>query len=43
MRLPELSRKMLQRILNFIAKIFGIRKKPSLPKKEAGDDIYPMW
>jgi hypothetical protein len=33
---------MLQKIIDFIARIFGIVRKPKA-KKNLTDDIYPMW
>ena len=32
---------MFKKILNFILKIFGIKKEKK--KKNDTDDIYPMW
>lgn len=34
---------MLQKMINFIAKLFSIKRKPPSQKKTSTDDIYPMW
>jgi hypothetical protein len=38
---------MIQKLINFIARIFGLRKKPNQEKekqdKKNPDDIYPLW
>ena len=34
---------MYQKIINFLAKILGIKRKPKLKKKPSSDDIYPLW
>jgi hypothetical protein len=37
------GRIMLQKIVDFIAKLFGFRRKTEIKKKASTDDIYPMW
>ena len=34
---------MYQKIINFFAKILGIKRKPKSKKKASSDDIYPLW
>jgi len=34
---------MYQRIMNFFAKILGIKQKSKEKKKPSSDDIYPLW
>jgi hypothetical protein len=34
---------MIQKIIDLIAKIFGIKRKDPKKKKDETDDIYPMW
>ncbi len=38
-----LEKVMLQKLIDFIAKLFGVKRKPSNQKKTSTDDIYPMW
>ncbi len=35
--------KMLQKFINLIADLFGIKRKPKEEKRRGTDDIYPMW
>ena len=35
--------KMYQRIIDFLAKILGIKRKSKGKKKPSSDDIYPLW
>ncbi len=41
--LNVLENVMLQKIIDFIAKLFGFKRKPQTQKKSSTDDIYPMW
>jgi hypothetical protein len=34
---------MLQKIIEFIAKLLGVKRKSQSKKKASTDDIYPMW
>ena len=34
---------MLQRIIDFIAKVLGIQRSRKENKKDSSDDIYPLW
>lgn len=34
---------MFQKIIDFIAKLFGVKRKSQSQKKASADDIYPMW
>jgi len=37
------DKSLLQKIINFIAKIFSIKQKIKKNKKRETDDIYPLW
>ena len=34
---------MYQKVINFFAKILGIKRKTKVKKKPSSDDIYPLW
>jgi len=34
---------MLQKIIDYFAKVFGVRRKSKPSSKSSTDDIYPMW
>lgn len=34
---------MLQKIIDFFAKLLGVKRKHASAKKASSDDIYPMW
>jgi len=34
---------MLQKLIDLITSIFGVKRKPRKKRKDGTDDIYPMW
>jgi hypothetical protein len=34
---------MLQKVIDFFAKLFGVDRKRKAEKEPSSDDIYPMW
>ena len=38
----EVKKSYFQKLIDFIAKIFSIKRK-KVEKKENSDDIYPLW
>ena len=38
-----LEKTMLQKLINFLEKFFGVNIKKDRQKEDSSDDIYPMW